>query len=128
MYKKFISAFKLFDILVQAIYSLALPIGICALASYLLTTHAACPPWIWAVLLTVGSLVGLFSMIRYVVGALDAQTKMEKANAAEEEKRLEKEKLHERLREEAKEVLKNKNDPHGANDNVEDKKEGEVKS
>ena len=126
MYKKFISAFKLFDILVQAIYSLVLPIGICALASYLLTTHTACPPWIWAILLTVGSLLGIFSMMKYIIGALDAQTRLEKANAIEEEKRLEKEKLHERLREEAMTALKDKSNPHSANDEVEDKKEGEV--
>ena len=121
MYKKFISAFKLFDILVQAIYSLVLPIGICALASYLLTTHTACPPWIWAILLTVGSLLGIFSMMKYIIGALDAQTRLEKANAIEEEKRLEKEKLHERLREEAKTALKDKSNPHSSNEVVEDK-------
>ena len=128
MYKKFISAFKLFDILVQAIYSLVLPIGICALASYLLTTHTACPPWIWAILLTVGSLLGIFSMMKYIIGALDAQTRLEKANAIEEEKRLEKEKLHERLREEAKTALKDKSNPHNANDEVKSEKEGEGKS
>jgi hypothetical protein len=72
MYKKFISAFQMLNILFQAIYCLALPIGIGALISFLVTKFLGAPRWTWAILITLGVFSGLYSMIKYVLIATKA--------------------------------------------------------
>ena len=83
MYRKFISAFQMLNILLQALYSLALPIGIGALASFLLTKYASAPGWIWAVLMVIGTLGGFYSMVKYVLSAIANIDRMEKQREAD---------------------------------------------
>ncbi len=98
MYKKFMNAFSLMNILFQAIYSLVLPIGFGVLFSFLATKYLSAPKWIWAVLLILGTLVGLFSMIKFLLTALSGFERLEKEQeTSAREKRDAKEK-RERLR------------------------------
>ena len=78
MYKKIVSALYSLNILIQAIYSLAVPIGVGALASFLLTKYASFPDWIWAVLLILGVFVGLYSMVKFVLTASENLERLEK--------------------------------------------------
>ena len=55
MYKKLIRAMESLNILFQALYTLALPVGLGAIVSYLLTKYTSVDGWIWAVLLTLGT-------------------------------------------------------------------------
>lgn len=95
MHKKIFSALELLNILFQAFYTLALPIGIGALASFLLTKFLYAPSWIWAVLLILGVLIGLYSMIKYILTATagidrrDKQTKQTKREQEEKEAKQE---------------------------------------
>ena len=82
MYKKIIGAMHALNILFQAIYSLGLPIGIGALISYLLTKNGIAESWIWAILLTVGTLMGLYSMVKYLLSAIKNLERLEKENEA----------------------------------------------
>ena len=89
MYKKLVSTLYLLNIVFQAFYTLALPIGIGVLASFLLTEYASAPKWIWALLLILGVFTGLYSMIKYILTAtknldrLEAE-KVKKAKEAKE--------------------------------------------
>jgi F0F1-type ATP synthase assembly protein I len=73
-----VSALYVLNIVFQGFYTLALPIGIGALASYLLVKFANAPGWIWAVLLTLGTFCGLFSMIKYLITAMNNLERLEK--------------------------------------------------
>ena len=91
MYKKFVSSLYVLNIVFQAFYTLALPIGIGALASFLLTKYASLPGWIWAVFITLGVFTGLFSMVKFIITAMNNLDRLEKQHAEsaakEEEKR-----------------------------------------
>lgn len=93
MYEKITSALHALNIVFQALYSLGLPIGIGALCSYLLTEYTDVGGWIWAVLLTLGTLLGFYSMVKYILTAtknlemLEKQRELAKAEAEEKERR-----------------------------------------
>ena len=78
MYKKLVDALYILNIVFQGFYTLALPIGIGALVSYLLVKFAHAPGWIWAILLVLGTFCGLFSMIKYLISAMNNLERLEK--------------------------------------------------
>lgn len=102
MHKKIFNAVQTLNILFQALYSLALPIGIAALVSYLLTSNGLAPSWIWAILIVLGTLIGLVSMIRFIISATDNLERLERENektrAEAEEKELRKVRLVEDIK------------------------------
>ena len=79
------------NILLQGIYTLALPIGLGALVSYLLTRFLNAPRWIWAIFLTAGALMGLYSMVKYILLATAALDRLEKERKERDEVEREKE-------------------------------------
>ena len=89
MYKRFISAFQMLNILFQALYCLVLPMGIGALISFLLTKFLCAPKWIWAILLTLGVFSGLYSMVKYLLSATRALENLDRGR--DERKNEEKE-------------------------------------
>lgn len=97
MYRKIISAFQMLNILLQSLYSLALPIGVGALISFLTTRYLSAPKWIWAVLLTVGTFIGLYSMIKYILSATEALDRLKKEREESDAERRAKEERRARL-------------------------------
>lgn len=95
------SMLQMLNLLFQAIYTLALPIGIGALASFLLVKYASAPGWIWAVLLTLGVFIGLYSMVRFIIAYADGMDRQEKQREKELAAKKEKEERQSRLREAA---------------------------
>ena len=93
MHNKILSALHSLNIVFQALYSLAMPIGIGALASYLITKYTSVGGWIWAVLLVVGVFIGLYSMVKFILTAtanlerLEKQTEENRAAKEEKERR-----------------------------------------
>ena len=77
MYRKLVSALYVLNIVSQAIFTLATPIALGALASYLLVKYASVPSWIWAVLVTLGALTGLYSMIKFILSAMAGLDRLE---------------------------------------------------
>ncbi len=102
MYKKFMNALSMLNLLGQAIYSLALPIALGALAAFLLTEYASAPSWIWAIFMTLGALLGLYSMVKYILTATAGMDRMKKQQIADEEQKRDKEERQARLRDAAK--------------------------
>ena len=84
MYRKFISAMYLLNIIFQSFFDLALPIGATILISWLLVEKAGAPGWIYAPLVVIGVIIGFVSMIRFILSAtraldrIEAQSKQKK--------------------------------------------------
>lgn len=78
MYKGIVNALYLLNIIFQSFLNLLTPIGLGLLFSYLLTTYAGAPSWIWAVFTVFGVFVGLFSMIKFILSAMAALDRLEK--------------------------------------------------
>ena len=76
--KKTINALYVINIMSQAIFDLATPIGLGFLFSWLLTTYLSVGGWIYAVLISIGALVGLYSMIKFVLSAMAALERLER--------------------------------------------------
>lgn len=98
MYRKLINAFQMLNILLQGIYSLAFPVGVGALASFLLTKYASAPKWIWAILLTLGTFVGLFSMVKFILSATANLERIEKERIKADAEKRKKEEMQAALR------------------------------
>ena len=84
MYKGFVNALYLLNIIFQSFLNLLTPIGLGLLISYLLTTYAGAPSWIWAVFTVFGVFVGLFSMVKFILSAMSALDRLEKEQRSRE--------------------------------------------
>lgn len=78
VYKKFVNALYIFNIVSQAVFTLSIPIGLGFGLSWLLVTYLSAPGWIYAVLITLGALSGFYSMIKFVLSAMAAYERLEK--------------------------------------------------
>lgn len=81
MYKKFISALYVINIVSQAIFTLLTPIALGIGLSWLLVRYASVPSWIYAVLITLGALIGFYSMIKFVLSAMASLDRLEKSRS-----------------------------------------------
>ena len=84
MYRKLVSTLYVINIVSQAIFTLATPIALGALASYLLVKYVSCPSWIWAVLVTLGALTGLYSMVKFILSAMAGLDRLESEHNTKE--------------------------------------------
>ena len=83
MYKRFVNALYLLNIIFQGFLNLLTPIGLGLLISYLLTSYANSPSWIYAPFTVFGVFVGLFSMVKFILSATKALDRLEKEQAKE---------------------------------------------
>ena len=86
MYRKFISAMYLLNIIFQSFFNLAFPIGLAILGSWLLVEKAGAPGWIYAPLVIVGVAIGFVSMVRFILSATRALDRLEEERNKKEEK------------------------------------------
>ena len=77
MYKRFVSALYLLNIIFQSFLNLLTPIGLGLLISYLLTEHAGAPAFVWAILTVSGVFAGLVSMVKFILSATSALDRLE---------------------------------------------------
>ena len=82
MHKKVYNAAFLINVIFQAFFNLMFPMAAGFFAGYVLTEKLSFPQWWYAVLLVAGLAVGLFSMIKFLLYALDAFEKTEAAQRA----------------------------------------------
>ncbi len=104
MHTRLTNALHLLNILFQSLYSLAMPVGIGALASYLLTEYTSVGGWIWAVFLTCGVLIGLVSMVKFILISMKNLERLEKQREENRAAVEEKERRQAALREEIKKI------------------------
>ncbi len=85
MQRKLIRGMYLWNLVMQSILSLLTPIGLCTLVAYLLASRGV-GSWIYAVLIILGVLVGLSSMIRFLLSASAQIERLEKEHKEKEKK------------------------------------------
>ena len=83
MNRKLFNALYAINIVAQAIFTLAFPIALGVLGSWLLVTYAGWQGWIYAPLVLVGVLIGFYSMIRFVLTAMAGIERLEKQQDSE---------------------------------------------
>ena len=86
MYKRFVNVLYALNIIFQAFFTLATPIALGILASWLLTKYASAPDWIYAPLVIIGVLGGFYSMIKFVLSAMAGLERLEKEQTEKEKK------------------------------------------
>lgn len=76
------------NIVFQSLFSLLFPVALGTGGAYLLVNYANVGEWIYAVLILVGFLMGMISMIRFILIASHAVTRLEEEeNARKKRKR-----------------------------------------
>ena len=78
MYKKLVSSLYVINIISQAIFTMLIPIGLGVLLCYLLTTYASVDAWIFAVVIPLGAISGIFSMVKFILSAMSSLSKLRK--------------------------------------------------
>ena len=84
MYKKAFSAIQLLNIVIQGFFSLLFPIGLGILFSWLGVEKWGAPSWLWVVLTVSGALIGIVSMIRFILSACRAYERLEEQRRKKE--------------------------------------------
>ncbi len=74
----FMNAMQALNVILQSFWNLLTPIGLSLLAAWLLAEKAGVGGWIYAVLVPIGTLVGLCSMIRFILAAMKNLERLEK--------------------------------------------------
>lgn len=76
--KKIVNAAYILNIVSQAFFNLAFPIGVGVFGSFLLVKYASVGSWIYALLVVLGAVIGFYSMIKFVLSAMAALERLEK--------------------------------------------------
>ena len=86
MQRKLIRGMYLWNLVLQSILSLLTPIGLCTFLAYLIASRGV-DSWIYAVGVLLGVLVGLSSMIRFLLSATAQIERLEAEHAQKEKKK-----------------------------------------
>ena len=78
MYKRFVGAMYVINIIAQAIVTLLIPAALMLAIAWLFVERCGAPGWLYAVLVTIGMISGFVSMIRFVIRASESLERMEK--------------------------------------------------
>lgn len=78
MYKRFVSALYVMNIIAQAIFTLLIPAALMLAVAWLFVEKCGAPGWLYAVLVTLGIISGFVSMIRFVIRASEGLERLEK--------------------------------------------------
>ena len=84
MYKKIANALYLLNIIFQSFLNLLTPIGLGLLLSYILTSRAGAPGWVYAPITIFGVFIGLLSMVKFILSATKALERLENEQKARE--------------------------------------------
>ena len=86
-YGRFLSPIYIMNIIFQAFLSLISPAAVMLFAALLLDKYTEVGGWIYAVLITVGVLMGFISMIKFVLRGMAALEAIEKQNKENSDKK-----------------------------------------
>ena len=77
MHKKFFNAMYAFNIVLQGIFSLVAPAALMALIAWLLTSKCGAPDFLFVPFIIIGFILGLISMIRFIIAAMTGIERLE---------------------------------------------------
>ncbi len=66
------------NIIMQAVFTLVIPAGLLLAISFLFVSRLGAPMWIYAIAITLGIIIGLISMVRFVIAASESLERLEK--------------------------------------------------
>ncbi len=78
MYKNFVGALYVINIILQCIFTLATPALFMFLVAWLFISKLGAPVWLYAILLPIGFIMGLISMIKFAIAASEGLERLEK--------------------------------------------------
>ncbi len=78
MHKRFFSVMYAVNIIMQALFSLITPAALLFALSYLFVKKLGAPEWIYVIAIVIGILIGLISMVRFVLSATAGLERLEK--------------------------------------------------
>lgn len=78
MYKRFVGAMYVINIIAQAMFTLLIPAALMLAVAWLFVEKCGAPGWLYAVLVTLGIISGFISMIRFVIRASESLERLEK--------------------------------------------------
>ena len=79
-YGKFVSAVYIINVVIQSFFSLSCPMGLGILGAWLLVEKAGAPTFVYPILIILGTLIGLYSMVKFVLDTMAAVERIEKQN------------------------------------------------
>lgn len=79
-YGKFVSTVYIINVIIQGFFSLACPMGLGILGAWLLVEKAGAPTFVYPILIILGTLIGLYSMVKFVLDTMAAVERIEKQN------------------------------------------------
>jgi hypothetical protein len=85
MYRNFLSALYVLNIIFQAIFTLLTPPLLLFLVNYLCVSSLSFPKWTYAISLTLGFILGIISMIKFALSASEALERLEKQRKNEKD-------------------------------------------
>ncbi len=83
-YGKFVSAVYIINVIVQSFFSLACPMGLGFLGAWLLVNKAGAPAFVYAVFIVLGTLIGIYSMIKFILDTMAAVERLERQHKEKE--------------------------------------------
>ena len=89
---------KVLNIVLHSFFSLIIDIFVAIGISWLLVEKLGAPDWTYAVIIIVGVMIGLLSMLRFILAAFGNMEKIERDKQKENEDRMAKEKKQRELR------------------------------
>ena len=78
MYKNFVGALYVINIILQCIFTLATPALFMFFLSWLFIAKLGAPTWLYAILIPIGFVMGLISMIKFAISASEGLERLEK--------------------------------------------------
>ncbi len=78
MYKNFVGALYIMNIVLQCILTLISPAAFMLLVSWLFISKLGAPEWLYAILIPIGFIMGLISMIKFAISASEGLERLEK--------------------------------------------------
>lgn len=77
MHKKFFGVMYAINIIMQAVFSLLTPAALLFALSFLFVKKFGAPTWIYAVAIALGIILGLISMVKFVITASEGLQRLE---------------------------------------------------
>lgn len=78
MYKNFVSAIYVFNIIMQSLFTLITPAALAFLVCRIFINRLGAPGWIYAIFLPLGIIIGFISMIKFAISASESLERLEK--------------------------------------------------
>ena len=78
MYKGFVSASYVFNIVMQSLFTLLTPAALGFSVCWLFINKVGAPSWIYAIVIPLGIIIGFISMIKFAISASESLERLEK--------------------------------------------------